>query len=367
MMTLPVLSEQEIKKLLLPAAPHPRPGESVVWHQNGRRYEGQLIGHRYDGRPTVLHRDGAYSDDLNSFDQLRALDPFAQQLPNWRNLPSAGVIIKPGPTEVNTLDSLLQSTFPSGRSYFEVAEEIWKRGYEIFLVGGTVRDVLAGLKPNDIDFITTMPLKTLINVVEAVCRFSRKQATESALKHGHIRLGGTPGSTDPFADISVFKFNSTGTTNTIFGADFQRDMIHRDFTCNAIYYDPLNKTLIDPSGTGVIDTKNLLLRPVFEINTRPKHEFAKIVIRTFKFTSRGYKVETEYREHIVENCAVILQSLNQYDRLNYIRTQLLSKHPREKHDAIIAAYKAEFVQFGLTDVWDALVDPILLQIKGARK
>jgi len=364
MASLVTLSDQEINQLQLPPAPHPRPGVPIIWHQNGRRYEGHLIGHRYDGRPTVLHQDGMYSDDLMSFDQLRARDPFAQQPPNWKKLPTAGKIIRPSAPIVDTLDALLQSTFPSGRTYFEVADEIWKRGYEIFLVGGTVRDVLAGLKPNDIDFITTMPLKTLISVVEAVCRYPRKQATESAMKHGHIRLGGTPGSKDPFADISVFKFNSTGSVNTVFGADFERDMIHRDFTCNAIYYDPLNRTLIDPFGSGVSDTQARLLRPVFDIGNRPRNEFAKIVIRTFKFTSRGYAIEGTYQAYIVEHCSAILQSLGQYERLSYIRTQLLSKHPRDKHDEIIAAYKSEFSRFGLIDAWNALVEPLLAQIRG---
>ena len=359
-----LLSDAEVGQLRLPEAPHPRPGEHIIWHQNARSYRGRLIGHRYDGRPIVLHEDGLNSDDLQSFDQLRALDPFAKQLPNWRRLPEAGQIFRLADAQSEVLDELLTATFPSGASYYQVANEIWARGYEIFLVGGTVRDVLAGLKPNDIDFITTMPLKKLIDVVEAVCRYSRKDVTKFALRHGHLRLGGKPGSADRFADISVFKFRGAGAMNTVFGADFARDMGQRDFSCNSTYYDPINKTLIDPSGCGVIDTTNKLLRPVFEVTTRAGDEVAKIFIRTFKFTRRGYTIDGPYATHITNNYAAILQSLRDFERIRYVRTQVLSKYPRERHRELISAYKEEFLRFGLGPAWDKFFEPFLTQIVG---
>ena len=48
--------------------------------------------------------------------------------------------------------------YPPGPIYLELIEEVWNRGHEIFLVGGTVRDVVAGLRSQDVDLVTSLPL-----------------------------------------------------------------------------------------------------------------------------------------------------------------------------------------------------------------
>jgi tRNA nucleotidyltransferase/poly(A) polymerase len=82
------------------------------------------------------------------------------------------------------------------------------------------------------------------------------KADERALRNGHLRLGGRPGSREPFADLSAFKFTHPGEQNAIFSADVARDLGFRDFACNAVYYDPINHVYIDPSGVGITDAEH---------------------------------------------------------------------------------------------------------------
>ena len=71
---------------------------------------------------------------------------------------------------------------------------------KFFLVGGTVRDVVCGKLSNDIDMVTTMPLRFLRKIVGPMY-YQREPGND---KRGYIRIGGTPNSGDPFIDLKVF-------------------------------------------------------------------------------------------------------------------------------------------------------------------
>ena len=99
---------------------------------------------------------------MQAFEELRAEDPFTPSLPNWRYLPSDAKIVRPSADELSSIRRLMARTIPPGFTYYEFAREVWLRGYEIFLIGGTLRDVLTGTLPKDADFITTMPMVRLL-------------------------------------------------------------------------------------------------------------------------------------------------------------------------------------------------------------
>jgi hypothetical protein len=274
--------------LRLPPCPHPRPGQTVIWYKNARRYQGTLLGHRYNGAPTVGLATG-YSDNLLNFDEIRPADPFSPAKANWYTLPEGALLLRPLPSEKDNLDSLLNQIIYPGFSYLDIAREIRSRGYEIFLIGGAVRDVISGARSYDVDFITTYPLAKLIPLMQNMCRLPPKTGKQKpALYSGHIRLGGTPQSGEPFIDLSVFKIASTGDENALFGSNFVNDVVNRDFTINSVYYDPVNSVFIDPTGFGINDIFDHILRPVFVYTDRPMFENGKILIRLIKFSMRGY-------------------------------------------------------------------------------
>jgi hypothetical protein len=142
-------------------------------------------------------------------------------------------------------------------------------------------------------------------------------------RNGYIRIGGTPASGDPFIDVKVFSNSLVGTTDAIFGVSFDRDLGHRDFACNALYYDPINNVLIDPSGFGFDDAMQKRLRLVCCTGAPAQH--AKIFIRAIKFHVRGFTMTAETLSEIRSIYASSLTALSESLLVEYVRAQLWSK------------------------------------------
>lgn len=95
-------------------------------------------------------------------------------------------------------------------------------GHRAVLVGGCVRDLLQGLPVNDFDVTTSAPAET------SLALFPR--AIPIGLRHGTVMV---PTDEGP-VDITCFR-----------GATLEEDLAHRDFTINAIAYDPEVQQLTD--------------------------------------------------------------------------------------------------------------------------
>ena len=126
--------------------------------------------------------------------------------------------------------------------------EFHLRGYETFIVGGTVRDIIQGEASYDIDLATTMPLSSSLPLLQSM--FGKVHPNP---EFGYIRIGGNPASGEPFIDVKNFPLYNPGCADVLFGSDLDVDLKYRDFACNSIYYDPFNEAFIDPSGRGVDD------------------------------------------------------------------------------------------------------------------
>jgi hypothetical protein len=303
--------------LKLPACPIPRPGDRVGWYSGARFVEGDLTGHDINGRPLIISQFGR-PVRRDSFHEIRVLDPERRRGPNWNYLPAAGVVVRPPAEMIASFEGLLSAPIPPGPTALDLIREMHHRGFESFIVGGTVRDVLRGEPPQDVDIVTTMPLKWCRTLIKHMFRY----APEGEKTRGYIRIGGTPGSGDPFIDLKVFSDSLPGTPDATFGVGFDRDMAHRDFACNAVYFEPLNRTLVDPSGVGIGDAIARRLRLVCE--TCDAFQHAQLFIRFFKFCSRGFEPTPETVAAVLRFGHAI-RVMGQQVRIKYIRAQILSK------------------------------------------
>ena len=345
--------DKDVAQMQLPPCPIPRPGDSVVWYNDSMRMRGTLEGHGPDGTTYVLNQFQNHSI-LRSFDLIRLADPNSRRGPAWQYLPPTAKILVPSSDESNTFGKLLARRTPPGPQYQELVEEIWSRGFEVLLVGGTVRDVLAGVGTHDVDLVTTMPLSMAVPLLESMYRHKPSVDAEN----GFVRLGGTPASGDPFIDLKMFSHYSPGNANAIFGADFIRDMEHRDFSCNATYYDPINRAIIDPSGNGVDDAEAKLLQLVCNRDLRSPFHRGQIAIRFFKFLTRGFKASDTTRDEIRDGYLPDLPAMHSSHRITYVRAQLLSKTPRGTRLEVLDSLKVEMVAFGAEREWEQLFEPL---------
>lgn len=234
--------------LKLPPCPLPRPEEEVCWFVDSRFVTGIYRGHDKNGQPLIINQFGNPAF-IRTFDAVRLTKPFDRRKPNWAYLPKDGVVVRPPDDVRKTFNVLLDQRIPPGPKYIDLISEIWGRGFEVYVVGGTVRDVLGNDPSKDVDIVTTMPLNHMRRFLRSMYRYDPSGKDS----RGFIRIGGTPESGDPFIDLKVFSDSLPGTTQACFGVGFERDVAHRDFACNALYYDPINAVLLDPSGHGIED------------------------------------------------------------------------------------------------------------------
>ena len=130
-----------------------------------------------------------------------------------------------------------------------------KAGYEAYVVGGCVRDHLLGLIPHDYDLCTSA-------LPEQICAlFAKHTLVRSGEKHGTIGV---------VLDHQVYEITTMRTEGRYsdsrhpdkvnFVDDIAQDLHRRDFTVNAIAYNP-KRGLVDPCG-GAQDLQQGILRTV---------------------------------------------------------------------------------------------------------
>lgn len=151
-----------------------------------------------------------------------------------------------------------------------VAAELERRGSRGWLVGGAVRDLALGKAPGDADVATASVPDDLERWFAVTHRVGRAFGTLV------VRAAGQ--------DVQVTTFRSEGgygdgrrPDRVSFGATIEEDARRRDFTCNALYLDPLTDELADPTG-GLGDLERGVLRAVGD----PRERFAEDGLRLLR-------------------------------------------------------------------------------------
>lgn len=156
-----------------------------------------------------------------------------------------------------------------------IINSLQKKGYEAYLVGGCVRDMLMGLTPNDFDITTSAPPEITISLFE--------KTVPTGLKHGTVTviLNGAPFEVTTYRTDGEYK-DSRHPESVRFVSSLREDLARRDFTVNALAY---NRTdgLKDYFG-GAEDIKKGILRAVGEPQRRFDEDALRIM-RLFRFAS----------------------------------------------------------------------------------
>jgi hypothetical protein len=264
-----------VDDLIEPDCPIARPGDTVVWYRESVRRRGTLLGSTWDGKPFIRPEFGV-TDRLPSFEVIRVEDPARAVGPIWRFLPHSGLLVHPTDAERKILEELGRRVVPPGFRHYDLMTEIWDRGFEVFLAGGSVRDVLAGVPGRDADVVTTMPVSRLRQTIVDMYGASRIREGDSVQQAGCFRVGDLGSIAETHLEVRAFRYASPGSVDAVYGASFDRDMALGDFSCNAVYYDPINDVFIDPSGFGLDDAAACRLRPVMDFKQRSGPEKAWI-------------------------------------------------------------------------------------------
>ena len=163
----------------------------------------------------------------------------------------------------------------------DVIQRLNAHGYTALLVGGCIRDVLCGLKPKDFDVATDAPLNEIKRV------FRRSRIVGRRFPIAHVRYGRN------LIEVSTFRQSVSDNIehdaqgmilrDQAFGT-LQEDAFRRDFSINALYFDPNSKEIIDYVG-GLEDLAARRIRLIGEPAVRLAEDPVRI-LRAVRFANK---------------------------------------------------------------------------------
>ena len=186
-------------------------------------------------------------------------------------------------------------TFDHGsisKNALEVVTQLHRQGHEAYLVGGCVRDLLLGKAPKDFDVATDAR-------PEKVCAlFRRSRIVGRRFRIVHVRFG-----REELVEITTFRghhdkrykenHSASGMTlkDNIYGT-FEEDAFRRDFSINALYYQPASGELLDPLG-GKADLAERRIRTIGDPTERFREDPVRM-LRALRFKAKlGFALDAE--------------------------------------------------------------------------
>ena len=206
-------------------------------------------------------------------------------------------------------------------------------GFEAYIVGGAVRDLLVGLRPKDFDVATSATPEQVKSLFRRAFIIGRR------FRIVHVVFG--RGREHEVIEVSTFRaymdnaaaeqvagnektsrselagmkhaVDSSGRVlrDNVWGPQAE-DATRRDFTINAMYYDPETQTVVDYHG-GIKDAKKRTLRMIGDPLTRYREDPVR-VIRAVRFAAKlnplGFSLESKTAAPLVK-CQALLADVPQ--------------------------------------------------------
>lgn len=157
----------------------------------------------------------------------------------------------------------MSHAFDSGaipRDVLKIAETFQASGQRAWIVGGCVRDVLMGRAAKDWDLATTARPEEVVGLFRRV--------VPTGIQHGTVTviLGGVGYEVTTLRGEGAYS-DGRRPDSVHFVGTIEEDLARRDFTVNAIAYDPIEDRLVDPWG-GLADLDAGIIRAVGDASAR---------------------------------------------------------------------------------------------------
>ena len=209
-----------------------------------------------------------------------------------------------------------------------VVRGLQEAGFEAYIVGGAVRDLLLGLRPKDFDVATNATPEQVKSLFRRAFIIGRR------FRIVHVVYG--RGRENEVIEVSTFRayldnaaaeqvsgnektskselagmkhaVDSTGRVlrDNVWGP-MEEDAVRRDFTINAMYYDPQTQIVVDYHN-GLKDARSKTLRMIGDAATRYREDPVRI-IRAVRFSAKlnalGFKLEAKTAAPLRKSMALL--------------------------------------------------------------
>jgi poly(A) polymerase len=227
----------------------------------------------------------------------------------------------------------------------KVCESLREAGFEAYIVGGAVRDLILGVLPKDFDVATNATPEQIHRVIR------RSRLIGRRFKLVHALFG------DEVVEVSTFRSDRPSETDehgrvlrdNVFGSR-EEDAARRDFTINALYYDPATETVLD-FHKGVADLKRKSVRIIGDPEARYREDPVRM-LRAVRFAAKlGFHIDPKTREPI-GRLAPLVENVPAARLFDEMQKLLLSGHAH----ACVHRLRDEGLHRGMMPLLDVILE-----------
>ncbi|MEN9880833.1 MAG: hypothetical protein RLZZ308_16 [Candidatus Parcubacteria bacterium] len=181
-------------------------------------------------------------------------------------------------------------------------------GFEAYLVGGCVRDILLGLTPKDYDVTTNATPEQIISLFPKTF-YENSYGTVGVVTCGEELGIPCVNETVKIVEVTPYRLESEYSDNrhpdsVTWSQKIEDDLKRRDFTCNAIAYNPVTCEIIDPY-LGEDDIKNKLIKAVGDPDIRFGEDALRLMRAVRLACQLDFDIESVTRESIDKNSMLL--------------------------------------------------------------
>ncbi|MGR3808477.1 polynucleotide adenylyltransferase PcnB [Pasteurella testudinis] len=196
------------------------------------------------------------------------------------------------------------------RNALTVVEKLQRSGYEAYVVGGCLRDLLLEKKPKDFDVATNASPEQIKKVFQRQCRLIGRRFRLAHIMFGRdvieVATFRAEHQDDHHDELSRQNADGMLLRDNVFG-NLENDAKRRDFTVNSLYYDPKNNVLIDYfNGVDDLHTGKLCL--IGDAETRYQEDPVRM-LRAIRFMAKLDMFLERSSEAPMKSCAPLLKNI----------------------------------------------------------
>ncbi|WP_066149875.1 polynucleotide adenylyltransferase PcnB [Hydrogenophaga pseudoflava] len=269
----------------------------------------------------------------------------------------------------------------------DVVRTLKQAGFEAYIVGGAVRDLLLGLRPKDFDVATSATPEQVKNLFRRAFIIGRRFRIVHVIygrgrEHEVIEVSTFRAYLDS-ADAEQVSGNERTSKGELSGmkhavdasgrvlrdnvwGPIEQDAARRDFSINAMYYDPEAQIVVD-FHHGIRDAQKKTLRMIGDAATRYREDPVRI-IRAVRFAAKlnalGFKFDAKTREPLVSSVDLLkevpqsrlfdemlklLQTGHALASVEALKTHGLARGIYPLLDLVVERAEDDFVKLALQD------------------
>jgi len=205
------------------------------------------------------------------------------------------------------------------------AKTLQDKGFLTYLVGGCVRDLLMAREPRDWDLNTNATPEEIVEAYPktfyenkfGTVTIVNEEETDLTLKNIEVTPFRTEGAYEDFRHPQELKFSQ----------NLAEDLARRDFTINALAYDPWSEELTDPFD-GLKDIKDKIIRAVGDPDERFQEDALRLLRAVRLATELGFTIEDKTLQAAQNKANLLAKISKERIRDEFIKI-IMSPNPAE--------------------------------------